>query len=31
MRAFNYQTVPQTLEATAVTNLLLAIREYKGK
>ena len=31
MRTFNYQTVPQTLEATAVTNLLLAIREYKGK
>lgn len=31
MRTFDYQTVPRSLEATSVTNLLLAIREYRGK
>ncbi len=31
MRSFNYLHVPCELEATPVTNLLLAIREYKGK
>ena len=31
MRSFNYLHVPPELEATPITNLLLAIREYKGK
>lgn len=31
MRTFDYTVVPPELEATPVTNLLLAIREYKGK
>ena len=31
MRTFDYLTVPPSLQATPVTNLLLAIREYKGR
>ena len=31
MRQFDYATVPAELEATPITNLLLSIREYKGR
>ena len=31
MRSFDYTTVPDSLLATPVTNLLLAIREYRGR
>ena len=31
MRTFDYLVVPRELENTKVTNLLLAIREYRGK
>ncbi|OKY92236.1 MAG: hypothetical protein BHV61_01630 [Collinsella sp. 60_9] len=31
MRQFDYTTVPAELEATPITNLLLSIREHKGR
>lgn len=31
MRQFDYATVPAELEATPITNLLLSIREHKGR
>ena len=31
MRQFDYATVPAELEITPITNLLLSIREYKGR
>ena len=31
MRQFDYSTVPAELEATPITNLLLSIREHKGR
>ena len=31
MRQFDYTTVPAKLEATPITNLLLSIREHKGR
>lgn len=31
MRQFDYATVPAKLEATPITNLLLSIREHKGR